>query len=57
MSPSQIITENDERLIAEDIVVMLSQKGVSCEQAQRILSEACTRVAKVPIVELTSQNA
>lgn len=57
MSISNILTENDERLIAEDIVVMLSQKGVSYEQAQRILSEACARVAKVPIIELTSQNA
>lgn len=57
MSISKILTENDERLIAKDIVVMLTQKGVSFAQASSILAEAQDQLRKVPLIELTSQNA
>ncbi len=57
MGISDILTENDERLIAEDIVVMLSQKGVSYAQAERILEEADRQVRQVTLIELTSKNA
>ncbi len=54
---ADVLTENDERLIAKDIVIMLTQKGVSYAQAERILEEADRQARKVPIIELTSQNA
>lgn len=37
MSPTEKITEGEERLIAREIVKLLRQKGVSCNQAVRIL--------------------
>ena len=49
---SNILTENDERLIAEDIVIMLTQKGVSYAQAERILEEADRQARKVPLINL-----
>ena len=52
MSISEVLTENDERLIAKDIVVMLSQKGVSYAQAERILEEADRQVRKVPLIDI-----
>ncbi len=57
MGIADVLTENDERLIAKDIVIMLTQKGVSYAQAERILEEADRQARKVPIIELTSQNA
>lgn len=54
---ADVLTENDERLIAKDIVIMLTQKGVSYAQAERILEEADRQAGKVPLIELTSQNA
>lgn len=52
MSISEVLTENDERLIAEDIVIMLSQKGVSYAQAERILEEADRQARKVPLISI-----
>lgn len=57
MGIADVLTENDERLIAKDIVIMLTQKGVSYAQAERILVEADRQAGKVPLIELTSQNA
>ncbi|MCI8372447.1 MAG: hypothetical protein HFI75_08630 [Lachnospiraceae bacterium] len=57
MGIADVLTENDERLIAKDIVIMLTQKGVSYAQAERILEEADRQAGKVPLIELTSQNA
>lgn len=52
MGIADVLTENDERLIAKDIVIMLTQKGVSYAQAERILEEADRQAREVPIIEL-----
>lgn len=37
MNPAEILTDGDERLVAREIVKILRQKGVSYNQAVRIL--------------------
>lgn len=56
MGISNILTKNDERLIAEEIVKLLLKKGVSYTQAERILESADNKMRNVPITELRSQN-
>lgn len=52
MAFSDMLTENDERLIAEEIAKLLSQKGVSCHQALRILKMTKKEIKRIPLVEL-----
>ena len=47
------LTENDERLLAKDIVIMLTQKGVSYAQASSILVEAQDQLRKVPLIDVS----
>lgn len=49
MNPTEKITENEERLIAREIVKLLRQKGVSYNQAVRILKEAKKTLRGIPI--------
>lgn len=51
MCPSKAITENDEHLIAREIVKILLQKGVSYAQAERILEIADNKMRNIPITE------
>lgn len=54
MCPSKEVTENDERLIAKEIVKLLLQKGVSYAQAERILEVADNKMRNIPITESRS---
>lgn len=56
MSISEVLTENDERLIAKDIVVMLSQKGVSYAQAESILEIASNQIRDIPLSNLGEES-
>ena len=49
MNPTEKITENEERLIAREIVKLFRQKGVSYNQAVRILKEAKQTLRRIPI--------
>lgn len=51
MNPSKMLTENDERLIAREIVNLLLQKGASYNQAVRILKEAKKKIKNIPIYD------
>ena len=55
MSISEVLTENDERLIAKDIVVMLSQKGVSYACACDILEDAENMLRSIPLVSIKEE--
>lgn len=57
MGIANVLTENDERLIAEEIVKLLLQKGVSYRQAESILEIADNRMRNIPITESIGQNA
>lgn len=46
------ISKHEEKLLSQEIVKRLSQKGVSCEQAIRILSNAASEVHKIPLSEV-----
>lgn len=52
MNPSEIMTKGEEHLLAKEIVKMLLQKGVSYNQALRILKDAKKEVGKVLLTEL-----
>lgn len=49
VSPAEKLTEGDERLIAREIVKLLRQKGVSYNQAVRILKEAKKTLRGIPL--------
>lgn len=52
MGIADVLTEGDERLIAREIVKLLRQKGVSYNQAVRILKEADRQARKVPLISI-----
>ncbi|MDE7323148.1 MAG: hypothetical protein K2N73_10580 [Lachnospiraceae bacterium] len=49
MSPTEKLTEGDERLITREIVKLLLQKGASYNQSVRILKEAKKTLRGIPI--------
>lgn len=49
MSLTEKLTENEERLIAKEIVKLLLQKGVSYAQAESILELVNSKMRNVPI--------
>lgn len=51
MNPSKMLTENDERLIAREIVKLLLQKGASYNQTVRILKETKKKIRDIPFTE------
>ena len=51
MSISEVLTENNERLIAREIVNLLLQKGASYNQAVRILKETKKKIRDIPFTE------
>ena len=51
MNPSKMLTENDERLIAREIVKLLLQKGASYSQTVRILKETKKKIRDIPFTE------
>lgn len=56
MSPGKVLTENDERLIAKDIVTMLTQKGVSFSRACDILEKAENMLRCIPLVNIKEES-
>lgn len=46
------ISKHEEKLLSQEIAKRLSQKGVSCEQAIRILSNAACEIQKIPLSEV-----
>lgn len=55
MQANKTLTENEERLLAKDIVIMLTQKGVSYAQAEKILEEADRQMRKVPLIDISEE--
>ena len=49
MNPAEKITENEERLIAREIVKLLRQKGASYGQCERILEQADNMLRGIPL--------
>lgn len=49
MSPTEKITEGEERLIVREIVKLLRQKGASYDQCVRILKEAKKTLRGIPL--------
>ena len=49
MNSAEILTEGEERLVAREIVKILRQKGVSYNQAARILKEAKKTLRGIPL--------
>lgn len=56
MGTSKTLTENDERLIAKDIVNMLTQKGVSFSSACDILEDAENMLRYIPLVSIKEES-
>lgn len=56
MGIADVLTENDERLIAKDIVSMLTQKGVSFSVACDILEDAENMLRHVPLVNIKEES-
>ena len=50
MNPAEILTEGEERLVAREIVKILRQKGVSYNQAARILKEVKKTLRGIPLI-------
>lgn len=50
MSPTETITESEERLIAREIVKLLRQKGASYGQCEKILEQADDMLRKTPLI-------
>lgn len=50
MNPTEKITENEERLIAREIVKLLRQKGASYGQCERILEQVGNMLREVPLI-------
>lgn len=55
MVENKTSTENDERLLAKDIVIMLTQKGVSYAQADSILEIASNQIRNIPLINLDEE--
>ncbi len=52
MQANKTLTENDERLLAKDIMIMFTQKGVSYAQAERILEIASNQMRNIPLINI-----
>lgn len=49
MSPTETVTEGEERLIAREIAKLLRKKGASYDQCVRILKEAKKTLRGIPL--------
>lgn len=55
MVERKLLTDKDERLLAKDIVIMLTQKGVSYAQAERILEMVDNEIRNTPISDISEE--